>query len=66
MNEKLELTFDRLNEDELEDDVLPYELEMSGISNSESQIDISLEDDLDELDIELDFDETDFLDTDEE
>ncbi|BEH89959.1 MAG: DNA-directed RNA polymerase subunit beta' [Turicibacter sp.] len=54
------------NEDELEDDVLPYELEMSGISNSESQIDISLEDDLDELDIELDFDETDFLDTDEE
>ena len=39
---------------------------MSGISNSESQIDISLEDDLDELDIELDFDETDFLDTDEE
>ena len=52
-------------EDEVEEDILPFDL-TSDSQVSNDLVNLSLEDELDELDIELDFDETDFLDAEDE
>ncbi|MEE1237959.1 MAG: DNA-directed RNA polymerase subunit beta' [Turicibacter sp.] len=54
------------NEDDLEEEVLPFDLMNSDSKLSNDLVNLSLEDDLDELDIELDFDETDFIEAEDE
>lgn len=54
------------NEDDMEEEILPFDTTGTDFKLSTDSVDLSLEDDLDELDIELDFDETDFIEAEDE
>ena len=54
------------NEDDMEEEILPFDTTASDLKLATDSVNLSLEDDLDELDIELDFDETDFIEAEDE
>ena len=54
------------NEDDMEEEILPFDTVTTDLKLPTDSVDFSLEDDLDELDIELDFDETDLFEAEDE